>query len=97
MAPTKVPIALWPYRIYSRLEAPLILQLRPPRRRQLFLPPDVGVHVLEGRRGRRHPQLGAPQLVQLREDLVLRHAQLLRVARGQAQEVVVAGLKEMEK
>ena len=90
-----------PHRIYSRLEAPLILQLCP----LLLLPPDVGVHVLERRRRRGggrfvHPQLRPPQLVQLREDLVLRHAQLLRVARGEAQEVIVARLqrdREMEK
>ena len=92
------------YRIDSRLVAPLILQ--PPRRCSLrfSLAPNVGVHVLEGRRRRRqrrvrHPQLGAPQLVQRGEDLVLRcrDAQLLRVARGQAQEVVVAGLQETER
>ena len=91
------------HRIDAGLEAPLILH----RLLLLRLPPDVGVHVFERRRGgggrrrgrpavparRRRRDVGPPQLVEVREDLVVRRAELLRVARGEAQQVIIAGLK----
>ena len=59
--------------------------------------------MVEGRRGGRGGRpavpspagsdVAPPQLVEVREDLVVRHAELLRVARGEAQQVIVAGLK----